>query len=196
MNAMRNKKRRHLGMWGVAAVAVGGLLGADAASAGQVRTLGGRHGQRVRVPPVYETRARTVVVPAVYETRPVRIWHEPVYETRRVFVEMPAKVVTRRVRRYDGFEVVKEVVRPARRVWKRERLLVEAGYYETAYRRVCVQPETTRVVHQEVLVSPGHRAHPKAMKVRKLHDRHRFVGARRPHRSHDRGLHVAVRLGD
>lgn len=118
--------------------------------------------QRVWVPPVYTTQPRVVVIPAVYEERPRQVWQDPVYETRRVLVEEPAEVVRERVPRYDrhgrfiGYATVERVVRPARKVWREDRVLVKAGGYVTVVDRVCVQPERKEVVYERVLLTPGY----------------------------------------
>jgi xanthine/CO dehydrogenase XdhC/CoxF family maturation factor len=155
----------------------------------------------VRVPPVYETRRRVVTIPAVYEERPRRIWREPVYETRRVLVELPAKTVSRRVARHGrygtilGHRVVTQVVEPARRVWRTERVLVRPGYYETVYERVCVAPESTKVVFEKVLVQPRHRTHPRAVRVHHGPRHGRLVPLRPRHRHRDDAFRVALHLG-
>lgn len=118
-------------------------------------------GAPVWVPPVYETRERVVIDPPVYEERATRVWRDPVYEDRRVRVELPAEVVTRRVPVYNasgrivGYRLVEEVRRPARTVWKTERVQVSPGGYETVIERVLVKPETRRVIREEVMVRPG-----------------------------------------
>jgi len=122
---------------------------------------------RVWVEPVYETRSRVQVIPAEYDSIPRQVWHEPVYEDRPYRVEIPAEVVRERIPRYDrrgrriGYEIIERVVRPARTVWKTERVMVRPGYYETVYDRVCVRPESTRTIYDRVLVRPGHWALPR-----------------------------------
>jgi hypothetical protein len=155
----------------------------------------------VRLPPVYETRKRVVIIPAVYEQRPRRIWREPLYETRRVLVEVPAKVASRPVARHGrhgriiGYRVATRVVEPARQVWRTERLLVRPGYYETVYERVCVVPESTRVVNERILVQPRHRAQPRAVRVHHGPGRGRLVPLRPRHRDRDDAFRVALHLG-
>ncbi len=199
MNARTNKAGWSRWLLGLAVVGGAGLMLPNPAEAGHIRKV--KHQpERVWVPPVYETRARTIVVPAVLEQREERIWHEPVYEIRRVRVMEPARVVKRRVARYDafggliGFEMVEEVVRPARKVWKEQRVLVREGYFETVYRPVCVRAETTRVVHEEVLVKPGHWAPREILRVHDGPRGHRTVKARRPHRDRGRGPNIVVRF--
>ena len=129
------------------------------------------------VPPVYETRARTVAEPAVFENRTRRVWREPQYEERRVAVEIPADVIDRHVPRYDrwgniiGVEHVREVVRPARTEWRVEHVLVREGRWETVTERVLVRPESTRIVYEQVLVRPGHWTSPPRHVISKDRDR-------------------------
>ncbi len=136
---------------------------------------------RVWIPPVYTSTPKVVVVPAVYEERTRQVWHEPVYETRRVLVEEPAEVVRERVPRYDrhgrfvGYGTVDRVVRPARKVWREENVLIKAGHYDTVVDRVCVQPERKDVVYERVLLKPGYWTY-----VRSANDRPRYY-------SRDRG---------
>lgn len=115
----------------------------------------------VWVPPVYERRPRTITTPPVYEDVVRQVWNEPVYETRRFPVEIPAKVVTRKVPRYDcgqivGWEFVEEIIEPARTEWRTERVCVREGYYSTVSERVLVRPAETRVVWEQVVVRPGY----------------------------------------
>ncbi len=123
-------------------------------------------GSPVWVPSVYETRAKTIVIPALYENAERRIWREPVYEERQRSIEIPAEIVTRRVPRYDsrgrlvGYRLVEEVVRPARTIWKRERVLVRPGHYDLVVERVLVRPERTETVYEKTLITPGHWVYP------------------------------------
>jgi hypothetical protein len=127
----------------------------------------------VWVPPVYETRARTIVEPAVIENRVRNVWREPVHEERRVAVTIPADVIERHVPKYDrfgnviGFETIREVVRPARTEWRVERVCVSEGRWERVVERVMVKPETSRVVYEQVLVAPGHWAQPNRLVINK-----------------------------
>ena len=71
-----------------------------------------------------------------------RIWHEPVYEWRERWVHVPAVIERRRVAVNEPcgrtvYRHVDVVVKPARRVLKRERVIVRAGYYETIHERGC-----------------------------------------------------------
>ena len=201
MDAKREKSGRELGILGLAVMGAGILAVPDLALAGHFPTEMRRAGRRVWVPPVYESRARTVVVPAAWDERPRQVWREPVYETRRILVEVPAEVVTERVHRYDAFggaigvELVKKVVRPAHHVWKEELVLVREGYYETVVDRVCVRPERTRVVYDDVLVRPGHWAISKGVKTHKARHRRGLIRLDRPGHRHNRGVQVAVRFG-
>ena len=201
MNGKLEKTERKLWVLGMAALGAGLLAVPDLALAGHIRTEGRRAARRVWVPPVYESRARTVTGPAVCDERPREIWREPLYETRRILVEVPAEVVTERMYRYDAFggsiglEFVEKVVRPARHVWQEERALVRAGYYETVYERVCVRPERTWVVYDKVLVRRGHWAISKGARIHKARHRHGLPRLGRPDHRHDRGVQVAVRFG-
>ncbi|GAF77646.1 unnamed protein product, partial [marine sediment metagenome] len=127
-------KSGRIGAFACAAAIGAGLgLGVDRASAGHIRVRNPRHGSAVWVPPVYETRARTITIPAVFENRPRKVWHEAVFQERRVLAELPAEFVTRKVPRYDrlgrliGYDRVEEVVRTARTVWRTETVLVSPG---------------------------------------------------------------------
>lgn len=118
--------------------------------------------ENVWVPPIYAARARTVTFPAVHEDRVRKDWREPEYATREVLVEVPAEIVIERVPRYSrtgrflGYDKIERIIRPARKVWKTERVLVRPGGWETVTERVCVSPERTEVVYENVLVAPGH----------------------------------------
>ncbi len=85
--------------------------------------------------------ARAIQTPVTHVRRSQRVWREPVYEIRRVLVTVPAKVITRRVPNFGpngwiiGTRLIEEVVAPARQVWREQRVLVRAGYYETMGRR-------------------------------------------------------------
>ena len=158
---------RSLGRVAVAGIALGLLVFSEQATAGGISVGISLRGAPVWVPPVYETRARTIVDEAIYEVRPRRIWREPVYEERQIRVEIPAEVRMRREPRYDrhghivGYRLVEEVVRPARDVYKTERVLTRPGYYEVVEERVLVRPERTRTVYEEVLIEPGHWVYPR-----------------------------------
>jgi hypothetical protein len=116
----------------------------------------------VWVPPVYERRPRTITTPPVYEDVVRQVWNEPVYETRRFPVEIPAKVVTRKAPRYNhygqiiGWELITEIVEPARTEWRTERVCVREGYYSTVSERVLVRPAEARVIWEQVVVRPGY----------------------------------------
>ena len=187
----KGKAIRH-GSWVMCAAALGAgwLLCPETASAGHLDVRLVKGGSSVWVPPVYETSRRVVTIPAVCEERPRRIWREPVYEVRRVLVHVPAKVTTRRVARRGrygqviGFKTVRHIIEPARQVWRTQRVLVRAGYYETVYERVCGQLRTTKVVYEKVLVRPGHWVQPRVTKVRHRPRLHRIL---RPHRLHRAG---------
>jgi hypothetical protein len=202
MNAKRKNMRR--GMWVACATAIGigWFVSPDTASAGHVDVRLGRPRPAVWVPPVYETRQRVVTVPAVFEERPRKVWREPVYETRRVLVDIPAKVVTRRVAIRGPFglvithRVVRHVVEPARQVWKTERVLVRAGFYDTAYERVCVQPERTRVVSERVLVRRGHWSQPRIARTRHVHRHHGALHRGPVPRHRDARFRLAVHVND
>jgi len=118
--------------------------------------------QPVWVPPVYETRPAAVVVPPACEERVRQVWREPIYEERQVLVDVPARVAVREVPRFDrwgrliGYDRIREVVEPAHREWRTERVLVTPGRWETVVERVCDGPEMTRVLHDDVVVAPGH----------------------------------------
>ena len=201
MNGRRRTSRRSVWLACAAALGAAWVVSPDVASAGQFTLTVGSNPRGVRVPPVYETRKRVVTIPAVYEERPRRIWREPVYETRRVLVEVPAKVVTRRVARHGrhgtivGHRMVTRVIEPARRVWRTERVLVRPGFYETVYERVCVVPASTKVVHERVLVQPRHRALPRAVRVHHGPRHERLVPLRPRHRHRHDALRVALHLG-
>ena len=201
MNGRRRTSRRGVWLACAAALGAGWVVSPDVASAGHFTLSVGTNPMAVRVPPVYETRKRVVAIPAVYEQRPRRIWRQPVYETRRVLVEVPAKVVSRRVARYGrygtiiGHRMVTRVVQPARQVWRTERVLVRPGYYETVYERVCVVPKSTKVVYERVLVQPRHRAQPRAVRVHHGARHGRLVPSPPRHRHRDDAFRVALHLG-
>jgi len=127
----------------------------------------------VWVPPVYDRRPRTVTTAAVYEDVVRQIWREPIYETRRVAVELPARIVTRKVPRYSacgelvGWDFVQEVIEPARTEWREERVCVREGRYETFTERVLVRPAETRVLWEQVVVAPGHWESPSRLVIGK-----------------------------
>ena len=186
---------------GMVAFAVGLVVVADTALAGHGRMAVLRHGVAGWVPPVYQTVARTIEEPAVYEDRPTKVWHEPVYEERQVLVELPAEVVTREVPRYDmwgqliGYDIVRDVVQPARKVWRTERVLIRPGYFETIYMRVLVRPASTRVIYEKVLARPGHRTPRPRLLVRKARPYPLAIPAHRRLSRWGHGLHLAVRFG-
>ncbi len=161
MDARFSVARRVIRGLGGLAIAAGLLATPDAASAGVVRVRA-VSASRVRVPPVYETRARLVTIPALYETRLRRVWHQPVYEYRRVYEAVAGPVVVRRTASHSsrgrvvGYRRVRTPIRPIGKVWGTKRVLVRGGYYETVYERVCVRPATTRTVYEKVLVTPAH----------------------------------------
>ncbi len=186
---------------GMAAFAVGLVVATDTALAGHGRVAALRHGVAGWVPPVYATVARTIEEAAVFEDRATKVWHEPAYEDRRILVELPAEVVTRDVLRYDmwgqliGYDIVRDIVQPARKVWRTERVLVRPGYFETVYGRVLVRPASTRVIYEKVLVRPGHRmSHPRLL-IRKARPYPMVIPAHRRLSRWDHGLHLAVRFG-
>ena len=141
-------------------LAVIGAPQAASADHGTIRVVAAA--ERVWVPPVYETRARTITVPAVFEDRTRQVWHEPVYKERRYAIELPAKAVTRQVARFSpfgrflGYELVREIVEPARMEWRTEPVLVRAGWKETVVERVMIRPERIEMVYDQVVVAPGH----------------------------------------
>ncbi len=171
------------------------------ASAGTLELHYAAGGSGTWVSPRYTAQHRVAAVPAVCEMRPRRIWHEPVYEVRRVLVDVPAKVVTKRVPRYDrfgrliGYKIRRTVIRPARAVWTTQRVLVRAGFHETIYERVCAQPVSRKVLYGSVLTPPARWARPDHVK---MHYPHRYRRTARPfvsHRHREHGLRWAVRLG-
>lgn len=184
-----------------AALGAGWLLWPNTASAGHLDVGLVTGGSAVWAPPVYETKRRLVTIPAVCEERPRRIWREPVYEVRRVLVDVPARIVTRRVTlrgRYGqviGHKLVRRVIEPARQVWKTQRVLVRAGYYNTVYERVCAQPQSTKVVYEKVLVRPGRWVQPRVARVHHGPRLHRLVGSHRMIGHRDNGLRVALDFG-
>jgi len=186
---------------GMAAFAVGLVVATDTALAGHARVAVLRHGVAGWVRPVYETVARTIEEPAVYEDRPTKVWHEPVYEDRQILVELPPEVVTREVPRYDmwgqliGYEIVRDVVQPARKVWRTERVLVRPGYDETVYKRVLVRPASTRIIYEKVLVRPGNRTSRPRLLIRKARPYPSVIPAHRRLSRWDHGLRLAVRFG-
>ena len=113
----------------------------------------------------------------------------------------PAKVVTERVRRYDrfgrfiGFRRVSRVIEPARRLWKTERVLIRAGYYDTVYERVCAKPAPARVVRESLRLVPGHWAPRKAIRTPAARWQRPLLRPL-PHRvGYENGTHVAFRIG-
>lgn len=190
---MNSKQIRFLptGMGLTAVAALGAFLPVAPASAQSWGFSFAMRGAPVWVPPVYETRERVIIDPPVYEERATRVWREPVFEDRRVRVEVPAEVVTRRVPVYNasgrivGYRLVEEVRRPARTVWKTERVQVSPGGYETVVERVLVKPETRRVVREEVLVREGRWESPTYWFNAGRPD-HRDDPPRRGHRGRDR----------
>lgn len=201
MNAATRNRKRPVMAWMIAAIGAGILLSPDRAAAGHIRVLARHRPGRVWVPPVYETRPRTITRPAAYEDRERTLWREPVYELRQVRIELSAEIVNRRVPQYDlwgrlaGYELVREIVSPAREAWRQERVLVRAGFHETILERICVRPETTKVVYEQVLVRPGFWRASATVKVRRG-PRHRgVVKVREARRAHDHGMRLAVRFG-
>ncbi|UCC29121.1 MAG: hypothetical protein JSU86_13070 [Phycisphaerales bacterium] len=198
VGAIRNRVKP---LSGVAAFTVGLIVASDTALAGHARLAVLRHGVAGRVPSVYATVARTIEEAAVFEDRATKVWHEPVYEDRRILLELPAEVVTRDVPRYDvrgrliGYDIVRDVVEPARKVWQTEKVLVRPGYFETVYKRVLVRPASTRVIYEKILVRPGHRASGPRLLVRKTRPYSSVIPAHRRLSRWDRGLHLAVRFG-
>lgn len=184
---------------GVTWLALPGLAFAD--------HLGGSVGisrsRAVWVPSVYGTKPRTVVIPAQYVVQERKIWREPVYETRERLVEIPAEVVTERVARYDawgrlvGYDTVARVVRPARTVWREERVLLEPGHVETVRERVCLRPVTTKVVFEKVVVAPGHRSERRPAVIHKGRAFERQVFDHRLHRGprSARGMEISFKSG-
>ena len=198
----KGKALRH-GSWVMCAAALGAglLLFPETASAGHLDVRLVKGGSSVWIPPVYETRRRVVTIPAVCEERPRRIWREPVYEVRRVLVHVPAKVTTKRVARRGrygqviGFKTVRNIVKPARRAWKTEPVLVRAGYYETVVERILERPASTRIVYEKVLVRPWRLAQSKRVTIHKGRPyRHAVRAHMRPPRRAGR-RHLAVRFG-
>lgn len=154
------------------------------------------------VPPVYTTQPKVVVIPAVHEDRARQVWREPIYETRRVLVTEPAEVVTERVARYDrygrflGYQTVERIVRPARQVWREERVLVKPGYWERIIERVCVEPERREVVYEKVLVKPGYWSYPRPTVVERHGRFHsRGVDVRGHYRDSD-DWNLSISIGD
>ena len=94
-----------------------------------------------------------------------------------------------------GFKTVRHIIKPARRVWKTEPVLVRAGYYETVYERVCGQLRTTKVVYEKVLVRPGHWVQPRVTKVRHRPRLHRILRPHRLHRAGEDEWRVALSFG-
>jgi len=199
----RIKAKKHLWLPAMAAAGLIVVLSTDQAQAGHRGRRVSVNVGRMWVPPIYETRARTVVIPAVWETQERKIWHEPIYETRRVLVDEPAQYVSRRVPRYtrsgrpDGFETVRELVRSEQRVWKDQPILVREGYYETVVDRVLVRPATTRVVYDKVCVRDGRWTSGRPYALPHRHRGHRAVrtvgfGGHRPHRG---GFGFSFELG-
>lgn len=196
MKTAGNKQRRTVVWACLAGLCV--VLGAnvDSAWARPRHTQVLRRVRPVRSLPTYRTVARTIEIPAVYEVRPIEVWHEPVYEERKVLVEVPAETVRREMPRLDRFgrviwyDTVDEVIRPARKVWRTERVMVRAGYYETVYQETLVRPATTRVVYERVLTGPRKLWEAARLAVHKA--RRHDVYSR--HHGHHRGRHLAVRL--
>ncbi len=203
MMTSKSSVGKHLWLPTLAAAGMIVATSADQAQAGHRHRRVSINVGRVWIPPVFETRARTVVSPAVFETQARQVWHEPLYETRRVLVDEPAKYAERRIPRYtrsgrpDGYETVRELVRSEQQVWKDRPFVIRAGYYETVYERVMVRPETTRVAYDKVLVRRGHwksgrhYARPHRDSGRR-HVRTVAVGGRRPHRG---GFGISFELG-
>jgi hypothetical protein len=162
--------------------------------------------RRARVVPRAPVRDAAWVMP-VYETAPTvctgrvrEIWREPVYEERRMLVTLPATVVTRRIPRLNlfsvvvAYDVVKEVVEPAREVWRTERVLVKPGRYETVCEPVFVRP-AKRIVRRAAAFR-GHHGPPCRPPV--VHRAHVPDYRSRPHalpRRHsvDGGLTIRIR---
>jgi len=201
MKVAGTSRKRVKTLTGMAAFAVGLVVATDTALAGHRRVAVLRHGVAQCAPPVYETVARTIEMPAVYEDLPTKVWHEPVYEDRQILVELPAEVVTRDVPRYDvrgrliGYDIVRDVVQPARKVWRTERVLVRPGYFETVYERVLVRPASTRIIYEKVLVRPGHRTSRPRLLIRKARAYPSVIPAHRRLSRWGHGLHLAVRFG-
>ncbi len=201
MKAMKDQRKRLTTLVCFTALGLGLGFGVDAAWAGPRRVTVLHHAAPVRGRPLDRTVARTVEVPAVYEVRPREIRHEPVYEERQVLVELPAEVVRREVSRFDlfgrliGYDIVEEVVRPARKVWRTERVLIRAGYYEIVNERVLVRPTTTRIVYEQVLIRPAHRPGRVRLAVHKARPYARVTRVHDRYDRRDGGLHLAVRFG-
>lgn len=201
MKVVGTSRKRVKTLSSMAAFAVGLVVTTDTALAGHGRMAVLRHGVSGWIPPVYATVARTIEEAAVYEDRPTKVWHEPVYEDRRILVELPTDVVTREVPRYDmwgqliGYETVRDVVQPARKVWRTERVLVRPGYDETVYKRVLVRPGSTRIIYEKVLVRPGQRTSRPHLLIRKARPYPLVIPAHRRLSRGDHGLHLAVRFG-
>jgi len=119
-------------------------------------------GQRVWVPPVFETRVRTVTVEPVYEMRTRRVWVPPVFEDRWVTREVPAKYRMRdepifdRRGRVIGSRTVREVIQPARTIREKVRVEVRPGCHKEVRDRVLVRPGDRKVVRERVLVREGY----------------------------------------
>lgn len=185
MKTFRNRmNQRKCSVVSCLTVGAGLLVMAAPARAGHRHPRAAKCCAPVWVPPAYETRSRTVITPAVYKERTRNVWHSPVYEVRRVRVVIPAEIETQRVPRYDRrgrlirFDLVERVVRPARKAWKTDRVLVKPGYWETVVERICVKRASTQVVYDNVLVRSGHWSRPKCRTIHKSGRRDRVVRRR------------------
>jgi hypothetical protein len=203
MMTSKSSVGKHLWLPTLAAAGMIVATSTDQAQAGHRHRRVSVNVGRVWVPPVYQTRARTIVSPAVFETQARQMWHEPVYETRRMLVDEPAKYAERRIPRYtpsgrlDGYETVRELVRSERQVWRNQPFVIREGYYETVYDRVLVRPETTRVVYDKVVVRRGHWKSGRHYTRPHRHRGHRPVRtvAFGGHRPHPRGFGISFELG-
>ena len=149
----------------------------------------------------YGMPSRSVTVLPSCAERARRIWREPVYEVRRVRVEIPPVVVTERIPRYNGwgeivrYDLVERVAESGRSVWKNERVLVQAGYWETVVDRLCASSNHRRGAFDNVVFRPVPRRGPSYLKIQKSRPHHRLTRDSWPRRVHGRDLRVRVRLG-
>jgi len=194
--------RKNMGKWATTLVALGfaSLVFPSGASADhRVVVSAGGHSRAGHLG-AYGMPVRSVTVLPSCDERARRIWREPVYAVRSVRVEIPPVVVTERIPRYNGwgrivgYDLVERVVEPGRNVWRNERVLVQAGYWETVVDRACASPNHGRGAFENVVFRPVPRSGPSYLKIQKSRPHDRLTRDTWPRRVHDRDLQVRVRL--